>query len=186
LFFEGKTGVPFLDAALREIAATGYMSNRMRQNVASYFAVDLYIDWRFGAEWFETYLSDYDVCSNWGNWQYQARDVGTDPRAARQFNPLKQANTYDIGDEYVKTWVPELNELDEAYVQTPWCEFLVQADCAFDLSLSSIASFYSTTSGSEEQAQLSQAAHKRITCLEKALSQRWKARKQEPTGNERR
>lgn len=122
LFFEGKTGVPFLDAALREISATGYMSNRMRQNVASYFTVDLYIDWRVGAEFFETLLCDHDVCSNSGNWQYQASGVGLDARASRQFNPIKQANQYDVGDEYVKTWVPALKDVDSTYVQTPWCE----------------------------------------------------------------
>ena len=122
LFFEGKTGVPFLDAALKEISATGYMSNRMRQNVASYFTVDLYIDWRVGAEFFETLLCDHDVCSNSGNWQYQASGVGLDARASRQFNPIKQANTYDVGDNYVKTWVPQLKDVEGTFIQTPWCE----------------------------------------------------------------
>ena len=123
LFFEGNTGVPFIDAALREISATGYMSNRMRQNVASYFAVDLYVDWRVGAEWFETLLCDHDVCSNSGNWQYQASGVGLDARASRKFNQIKQANDYDLNDEYVKTWIPAIKDLDEMHVQTPWCEF---------------------------------------------------------------
>jgi deoxyribodipyrimidine photo-lyase len=122
LFFQGKTGVPFLDAALREISATGYMSNRMRQNVASYFTVDLYIDWRVAAEWFESLLVDHDVCSNSGNWQYQASGVGLDARASRQFNQIKQANQYDVGDNYVKTWVPALKDVDETFIQTPWCE----------------------------------------------------------------
>ena len=122
LFFEGNTGVPFIDAALREISATGYMYNRMRQNVASYFAVDLYVDWRVGAEWFETLLCDHDVCSNSGNWQYQASGVGLDARASRKFNQIKQANDYDLHDEYVKTWIPAIRDLDEMHVQTPWCE----------------------------------------------------------------
>ncbi|KAH8079859.1 DNA photolyase, FAD-binding/Cryptochrome [Filobasidium floriforme] len=120
LFFQGKTGVPFLDAALKEISATGYMSNRMRQNVASYFTVDLYIDWRVAAEWFESLLVDHDVCSNSGNWQYQASGVGLDARASRQFNQIKQANQYDVGDDYVKTWVPALKDVDETFIQTPW------------------------------------------------------------------
>lgn len=70
------------------------MSNRGRQNVASLLTKDLYYDWRLGAEWFEHLLVDYDPASNYGNWQYVA-GVGNDPRASRQFNPIKQAKDYD-------------------------------------------------------------------------------------------
>ncbi|CAN0296193.1 unnamed protein product, partial [Chrysoparadoxa australica] len=65
---EGRTGMPFVDANMRELAATGYMCNRGRQNAASFFARDLGQDWRRGAAWFESRLVDYDVASNWGNW----------------------------------------------------------------------------------------------------------------------
>ena len=65
---EGTTGVPLVDANMRELAATGFMSNRGQQNVASYLALDLQLDWRDGADHFESLLLDYDVCSNWGNW----------------------------------------------------------------------------------------------------------------------
>lgn len=66
---EGKTGVPFIDANMRELAETGFMSNRGRQNVACYLTKDLGVDWRAGAEVFEAELVDYDTSSNWGNWQ---------------------------------------------------------------------------------------------------------------------
>ncbi len=69
---QGRTGQPFIDANMRELAATGWMSNRGRQNVASYLVNDLLLDWRMGAFWFERMLIDYDPCSNWGNWLYLA------------------------------------------------------------------------------------------------------------------
>ncbi|WWC90786.1 uncharacterized protein L201_005723 [Kwoniella dendrophila CBS 6074] len=116
---EGKTGVPFIDANMRELIETGWMSNRGRQNVASFLTKDLYCDWRIGAEFFEMHLIDYDTCSNWGNWQYQA-GVGNDSRSSRQFNPIKQANDYDENNEFVKTWLPEIRDIDEQYIQTPW------------------------------------------------------------------
>lgn len=95
---QGQTGVPLIDANMRELAATGFMSNRGRQNVASFLTKDLYYDWRLGAEWFESLLSDYDPNSNYGNWQYVA-GVGNDPRSSRQFNPQKQLNDYDPSSE---------------------------------------------------------------------------------------
>ncbi|KAG8738444.1 hypothetical protein FRC12_016758, partial [Ceratobasidium sp. 428] len=69
-WFEGRTGVPFIDACMRELTLTGYMSNRGRQNVASYLTKDLYFDWRIGAEFFESFLLDHDPSSNYGNWAY--------------------------------------------------------------------------------------------------------------------
>lgn len=68
-FLEGTTGTGFIDASMRELFLTGYTSNRLRQNVASFLAKHLGIDWRIGAEWYESLLTDYDVSSNWGNWQ---------------------------------------------------------------------------------------------------------------------
>jgi deoxyribodipyrimidine photo-lyase len=101
----GKTGVPFIDANMRELNATGFMSNRGRQNVASYLVRDLKINWLMGAEYFESLLLDYDVCSNYGNWNYAA-GVGNDPRDDRYFNIPKQAKTYDPNGDYVRTWLP--------------------------------------------------------------------------------
>ncbi len=107
----GKTGIPFIDANMRELYFTGYMSNRGRQNVASFLAKDLNIDWRIGASWFESLLLDYDVYSNWGNWNYNA-GVGGDPRKDRFFNIILQAKKYDPKAEFIKLWVPELAHLD--------------------------------------------------------------------------
>ena len=95
---------------MRELAATGWMSNRGRQNVASFLTKDLAIDWRFGAEYFEAMLIDYDTTSNWGNWQYLA-GVGADPRADRYFNVIKQAYDYDEQGEYVKMWLSQLAQV---------------------------------------------------------------------------
>ncbi|KAF4124530.1 deoxyribodipyrimidine photo-lyase [Geosmithia morbida] len=109
----GTTGIGLIDASQRELLHTGYTSNRARQNVASFLAKHLGIDWRYGAEWYEMMLVDYDVSSNWSNWQYVA-GVGNDPRGdARIFNPIKQAFDYDKDGTYVRTWVPEVKGLDK-------------------------------------------------------------------------
>ncbi len=100
---ESHTGQPFIDANMRELAATGWMSNRGRQNVASYLVHDLGLDWRMGAYWFERMLIDYDPCSNWGNWQYVA-GVGNDPREGRRFDPVRQAGLYDPEDRFTDHW----------------------------------------------------------------------------------
>lgn len=118
LWRRGKTGYPLIDANMREIAATGYMSNRGRQNVASFLTKNLGIDWRMGAEWFESLLIDYDVCSNWGNWNYTA-GVGNDARGFRYFNIAKQTKDYDPQGEYIKHWLPELASLPGDKVREP-------------------------------------------------------------------
>lgn len=115
---QGLTGTPFVDANMREINRTGFMSNRGRQNVASYLVKDLNLDWRKGAEFFEHVLIDYDVTSNWCNWNYVA-GVGSDPREDRYFNILSQAQRYDGGGEYVKRWLPELRSLPEPVIHHP-------------------------------------------------------------------
>jgi deoxyribodipyrimidine photo-lyase len=107
---QGQTGAPFIDANMRELLASGFMSNRGRQNVASYFVKDLGLNWQLGAAWFEYLLVDYDPCSNWGNWNYVA-GVGNDPRENRYFNIAKQAETYDPKGFYIKTWLPELSKV---------------------------------------------------------------------------
>lgn len=100
---EGRTGHAFIDGGMRELAATGWLSNRMRQVVASYLIYDLGCDWRAGAAWFEAQLVDYDVYSNQGNWLYIA-GRGTDPRGGRCFDPDKQAATYDADGAYRARW----------------------------------------------------------------------------------
>ena len=100
---QGQTGEPLVDAAMRELAATGYLSNRLRQVVASCLVHDLHGDWRAGAAWFEHCLLDYDPYSNQGNWLYIA-GRGTDPRGGRRFNPQKQAQDHDADGHYRRLW----------------------------------------------------------------------------------
>lgn len=115
----GTTGVPLIDANMRELKATGYMSNRGRQNVASFLTKNLGIDWRMGAQWFESMLIDYDPCSNYGNWNYSA-GVGNDARDFRWFNTVKQAKQYDPDGSYVRHWIQELSDVPEQFVHAPW------------------------------------------------------------------
>ncbi len=107
---EGKTGLAFIDANMKELKNTGFMSNRGRQNVASYLVKDLKVNWQWGASWFESQLIDYDVCSNWGNWNYVA-GIGNDPRENRYFNISSQAQKYDPKGEYVKLWLEKEMDL---------------------------------------------------------------------------
>lgn len=102
----GNTPWPIVNACMKQLQATGYLSNRGRQIVASCFVNELAMDWRYGAAWFEHQLIDYDVASNWGNWQYQA-GVGADPRGSRQFNLSKQTQLYDSDCVYIKQWKGE-------------------------------------------------------------------------------
>ena len=88
---------------MRELAATGWLSNRMRQIVASWLVNDLACDWRAGAAWFEAQLVDHDVHSNHGNWLYIA-GRGTDPRGGRRFDPAKQAREHDPDSRYRNLW----------------------------------------------------------------------------------
>jgi deoxyribodipyrimidine photo-lyase len=102
-WIEGRTGDDFVDANMIELKETGWMSNRGRQNVASYLCHDYQVDWRWGAWWLEHCLVDYDVTSNWGNWMYLA-GVGNDPRS-RKFNTQKQADMYDPDRVYRQLWL---------------------------------------------------------------------------------
>ncbi|QNL21369.1 DASH family cryptochrome [Hyphobacterium sp. CCMP332] len=111
----GMTGIPFIDANMLELKNTGFMSNRGRQNVASFLTKDLNFNWLWGAQYFESMLIDHDVCSNYGNWQYVA-GVGADPREDRYFNVLKQSLTYDQKGNYIRKWIPELSPLSDHYL----------------------------------------------------------------------
>lgn len=100
---QGNTAYPLVNACMRELNATGYLSNRGRQIAASCFVNELQLDWRYGAAWFEHNLLDYQVSVNWGNWQYIA-GVGVDPRGGRHFNIEKQQKSYDPDKYYINTW----------------------------------------------------------------------------------
>ncbi|GGW88564.1 DASH family cryptochrome [Alteromonas halophila] len=101
---QGETGYDIVDACMRQLNLTGYMSNRGRQLVASCFVHELAQDWRYGAAYFEQQLIDFDVASNWGNWLYLA-GVGSDPRGHRQFNLESQADRYDADGQFRQTWL---------------------------------------------------------------------------------
>ncbi|MBT6102085.1 MAG: DASH family cryptochrome [Oceanospirillaceae bacterium] len=114
----GNTPYPIVNACMRQLRATGYMSNRGRQLVASCFVHELGLDWRYGAAYMEQQLVDYDVASNWGNWQYLA-GVGADPRGHRRFDLAKQTQTYDPKQLFIKHWgadknAPPLDSVDAA------------------------------------------------------------------------
>jgi deoxyribodipyrimidine photo-lyase len=100
----GHTNCDIVDAAMRELNETGWMSNRARQLVASHLIYELNLDWRLGAAYFESQLIDFDVASNWGNWAYIA-GVGPDPRGGRIFNLNDQAARYDPDQSYRRRWL---------------------------------------------------------------------------------
>lgn len=100
---QGKTSFPIVNACMHQLLETGYMSNRGRQLVASCLIHELQLDWRYGAAYFETQLVDYDVASNWGNWQYLA-GVDGDPRGSRRFNLEKQTEFYDPHRVFIDRW----------------------------------------------------------------------------------
>jgi len=102
----GETGQPLVDAAMRELSATGYLSNQLRQVAASYLIYELGGDWRAGAAWFESQLVDYDVYSNQGNWLYIA-GRGSDPRGGRRFNVDKQTAEHDADGAYRRLWAQQ-------------------------------------------------------------------------------
>jgi deoxyribodipyrimidine photo-lyase len=117
---EGRTGYPFVDAAMRELTATGWMHNRARMVVASFLTKDLLVDWRRGERFFMQRLADGDPASNNGGWQWAA-STGTDAQPYfRIFNPVAQGERFDPDGEYVRRWVPELEGLRGARVHRPW------------------------------------------------------------------
>lgn len=123
----GQTGLPFIDAVMREMNATGYASSRGRQNAATFLVRDLQVNWILGASYFEEKLIDYSPASTWGNWAAIA-GVGNDPKENRALNVIKQAVEADPKGQYVKLWVPELSSIQGKMVHTPF--FLTEEDFA--------------------------------------------------------
>ena len=115
----GQTGIPIVDAGLRQLAAEGFMHNRARMITASFLTRNLGIDWRHGYRHFASLLADGDVACNAGNWQWVA-GTGNNTRPNRVMNPLRQAQRFDKAGQYVRRYVPELAGLDPAHVQAPW------------------------------------------------------------------
>ncbi|TMM57538.1 deoxyribodipyrimidine photo-lyase [Maribacter algarum] len=107
----GQTGYPLVDAGMRELNTTGYMHNRVRMLVASFLCKHLLIDWRWGETYFAEKLLDYDLSANVGNWQWAAGSGVDAAPYFRIFNPTTQIEKFDKQHEYIKKWVPELEEL---------------------------------------------------------------------------
>ncbi len=127
---EGQTGNPVVDAAMRQLLATGYMHNRARMIVASFLTKHLLLDWRLGERHFMRHLIDGDVANNNGGWQWAA-STGTDPQPYfRIFNPILQGKRYDPEGAYVRQWVPELANVPARYIHEPWeMPTELQAEC---------------------------------------------------------
>ena len=115
----GRTGYPIVDAAMRQLAAEGFMPNRARLLVASFLVKDLYVDWREGAAHFADLLVDADVANNVGSWQWVA-GTGNDTRPNRVFNPVSQARRFDPDGRYVRRWVLELASVRDGAIHEPW------------------------------------------------------------------
>jgi len=119
-WMEGRTGYPVVDAAMRQLNATGWMHNRGRMIVASFLTKDLLIDWRLGERYFMQRLLDGDPAANNGGWQWTA-GTGTDAAPYfRVFNPILQGKKFDPQGAYVRRWIPELAAVPEAFIHTPW------------------------------------------------------------------
>jgi deoxyribodipyrimidine photo-lyase len=116
----GITGMPIVDAAMRQLRETGWMHNRARMIVASFLVKDLLIDWRWGEAWFMENLLDGDPAANNGGWQWTA-GTGTDAAPYfRIFNPILQSEKFDPYGDYIRKWVPELSSLNKKEIHAPW------------------------------------------------------------------
>lgn len=117
---QGNTGYPVVDAGMRQLAKTGWMHNRARMITASFLVKDLLIDWRWGEQWFMQNLVDGDLAANNGGWQWTA-GTGTDAAPYfRIFNPTLQGKKYDPEGSYIRRWIPELADVPQKYIHTPW------------------------------------------------------------------
>ncbi len=116
----GQTGIPIVDAGMRELYATGYMHNRVRMIVGSFLVKNLLIDWREGERWFWDCLVDADTASNSAGWQWVAGSGADAAPYFRIFNPVLQSEKFDKEGEYIKTYCPELKDLPKKYLHKPW------------------------------------------------------------------
>ena len=117
---QGQTGVPIIDAGMRQLWQTGYMHNRVRMVVGSYLVKNLRTDWRKGERWFWDCLLDADLASNSAGWQWVAGSGADASPYFRVFNPILQGEKFDKEGEYVKHYCPELSKLPKKYIHKPW------------------------------------------------------------------
>ncbi|MFN5840907.1 MAG: FAD-binding domain-containing protein, partial [Acidimicrobiaceae bacterium] len=119
-FCAAQTGYPVVDAGIRQMIATGWMHNRVRMIVASFLVKDLHLPWQWGARFFMTHLIDGDTASNNHGWQWTA-GTGTDAAPYfRVFNPTSQSEKFDPTGSYIREWIPELADVDNAHIHAPW------------------------------------------------------------------
>ena len=116
----GNTGYPLIDAAMRQLNYSGYMHPRLRLMSASFFCKHLGLDWRRGAAYFAEKLSDYDLASNNGGWQWAAGSGSDAQPSFRIFNPVQQSQKYDPDGRFIRRYVPELAQLDLPHLHAPW------------------------------------------------------------------
>jgi deoxyribodipyrimidine photo-lyase len=117
---EGRTGFPFVDAAMRQLVLEGWMHNRTRMVVASFLVKDLHLEWQHGADFFAEHLADFDIASNSHGWQWTA-GTGTDASPYyRIFNPTEQGKKFDSDGDYIRKYVPELAHLSAGEIHEPW------------------------------------------------------------------
>jgi deoxyribodipyrimidine photo-lyase len=117
---EGRTGYPLVDAAMRQLNASGYMHNRLRMVTASFLTKDLGIDWRRGAQYFADQLIDHDLAANNGGWQWAA-STGCDAQPwFRIFNPVTQSEKFDTAGKFIRRYVPELATVPDKFIHSPW------------------------------------------------------------------
>ncbi|NNG82294.1 MULTISPECIES: deoxyribodipyrimidine photo-lyase [Acinetobacter Taxon 24D] len=119
---QGQTGIPIVDAGMRQLLATGWMHNRVRMITAMFLTKNLLIDWRLGEQWFMQHLIDGDLAANNGGWQWCA-STGTDSVPYfRIFNPISQSQKFDANGDYIRQWVPELTHLDAKTIHEPYAK----------------------------------------------------------------
>ena len=117
---DGRTGIPIVDAGMRQLRGEGWMHNRVRMIVSSFLIKDLHLEWQHGARHFAEHLVDFDLASNQHGWQWVA-GCGTDAAPYfRVFNPMTQGKKFDPDGTYVRRWVPELADVSARYVHEPW------------------------------------------------------------------
>lgn len=127
----GRTGFPIIDAAMRQLLATGWMHNRLRMIVAMFLTKNLLADWRIGEAWFMQHLIDGDLAANNGGWQWSA-STGTDSVPYfRIFNPVTQSERFDPSGDFIRTWLPELSNFSNKEIHEPYRNPLLAAHTGY-------------------------------------------------------